>query len=353
MNFINKLKNYKLRFKEKFSNSYSRQLLRLGKTLIKSPALSLKNGILKVMIGLTYECQCNCEYCCAGLHSKEREKELTTEEIKFFVDNISRFPFVGVLVSFFGGEPLIREDVFDLIKYTTKRGLFTEVETNGILLSLENVKRLKQAGLHHLFVRMEHTNPEFHDKISSFEGCFEKAIAGMEFCVNEKLSCSISTVATKEKIYDGQIKKIIDLGKRLKVTSVRVLYPTPAGKWVGQNERVLTREEKETVRDLLRPDFVYLESSYVCTKELERICPSKQKKMFYISCYGEVQPCPFVPLVFGNIRQKKLDTILEKMWQHHFFKNPNCSGCLMDNLKFQNTHLNCSESITRFPIEIK
>jgi len=353
MNIIDKLRNNRLRIKEKFGNSYYRQLLRLGKTLIKSPRSSLRNGILKVMIGLTYECQCSCKYCCSGLYAKEKKKELTTEEIKSLIDSISHFPFAVVLVSFFGGEPLIRKDVFDLIKYAATKGLFVELETNGILLSLENVKRLKVAGLHHLFVRIEHSDSEFHDQISSFKECFKKAIEGIKHCVTERLSCSISTIAMKEKIYNGQIKKIIELGKKLKVTSLRILYPTLAGKWLDENEKILSKAEERTVRELLNPDFVYLESSYVCTREMNRICPSKQKKMFYISCYGEVLPCPFVPLIFGNIRHKKISEILEKMWLNPFLNYTDCSECLMHDVKFRNTYIDHNELNAQYPLEIK
>ena len=115
----------------------------------------------------------------------------------------------------------------------------------------------------------------------------------------------------------------------------------------------MTEEEKKAVKELLSPDFVYLESSYVCTKELNRICPSRQKKMFYISCYGEVQPCPFVPLVFGNIRQKTITRILEKMWQYPFFQDTDCSGCLMHDVKFQNTYIDHSKLNAQSIIEIK
>lgn len=354
MNIIDKFLNNKLRFKEKFGNSYYRQLLRLGKVMIKSPGASFKNGTLfKVMIGLTYECQCSCEYCCSGLYAKESKKELTTEEIRSLINDISRLPFAVVLVSFFGGEPLIRKDVFDLVRYAAAKGLFVELETNGILLSLENVKRLKAAGLHHLFVRIEHCEAAFHDKISNFQGCFKKTIEGIGYCVREKLPCSISTIAMKDKIHNNQIEKIIELGKRLKVTSLRILYPTLAGRWLDKDEEILTEAEEKAVRELLNPDFVYLESSYVCTKEMNRICPSRHKKMFYVSCYGEVQPCPFTPLNFGNIRDKKIKEILNKMWEYFIFRDKKYNGCLMGNKEIRDNYIKSNKTKSLFPMDIK
>jgi len=339
MNIISKLKNHRLRFREKFSNSYSAQLLRWGGLLIRSPYQGIRNGFLKVIIGLTYECQCNCEYCCSGLYIKNKEKEISTSEVKSLLDDIGRLPFSGIVVTFFGGEALMRNDIFELVKYTNRRGLFAEIETNGILLSLDNVKRLKKAGLHHVFLRIENTEPESHDRISDFKGCFSHAVYGIGHCVEEGLSCSISTIATKEKIYNGQIKEIIKLGKELRVSSVRILYPTCAGRWIKNEHEVLTETEENAVKEFLTPDFVYLESSYVCAREMDRICPSKDKKMFYVSCYGEVQPCPFVPINFGNIREKGLNEILDNMWKKSIFGNENYRGCLMNNRRFHDKYV--------------
>ena len=54
-----------------------------------------------------------------------------------------------------------------------KKGIITEVESNGILLSRENVARLKKAGLHHIIIRIEGSKAQTHDAISNYEGCFE------------------------------------------------------------------------------------------------------------------------------------------------------------------------------------
>ena len=348
MVFLDKLKNYKLKYKEKCSNLFYRQVYRAIRMLLKYPLKSYKNGILKVMIGLTYECQCDCEYCCSGLYVKEKSKQLTVKEIKHLIDTISELPFLGVLISFFGGEPLTREDIFDLVKYAVRKGLFTEVETNGILLSLQTVKKLKKSGLHHLFVRIEHNDPKMHDCISKYRGCFKKATEGIRHCVKNGLSCSISTIATKEKIYNNQLKKILDLGKRLKVASIRILYPTLSGKWIKKTDQVLTKKEEKIVSKLLKPDFVYLESSDVCVAQHNRICPSKQKKKFYISCYGEIQPCPFVPIIFGDIRDEKMSVILNKMWKHPIFHGKGYNGCIMNDLKTHEKYFNNSESNTLY-----
>ena len=328
------LKNSYLRFKEKSGNGYHRQVMRMVKMLSRYPKVSIRNRILKVVLGITYSCQCNCSYCCAGLHNKDPERELREKDFKDVIDQINDFPSLFTTVVFFGGEPLLRKEIFKLVKHSCERGLFTELETNGILLTSENVKRLKQAGLNHIVVRIEDVNPECHDRLSGFDGCFEKALQGIKYCVEKRLPCSITTVAFREKLQNGGLQKIVDLGKELNVSSVRILYPMAAGRWLENKKEILTSEEKKKIRAFLDPGFVYLESTYTCTPKSERICPVLQKKFFYISCYGEIQPCPFVPLVFGNIRERSLNEIVEKMWGAPFLLEQ-LDDCMMNDINFR------------------
>ena len=334
------LRNCGLKYREKFGNSCYRQLLRMAGMLLYSPFASFRQGILKAMVGLTYDCQCRCSYCCSGLYPRNRENELSEQEVKGLLNSIAELPSVFTLVSFFGGEAMLKESLFSLIEYACGKGLFTETETNGLLLSRQRIKNLKKAGLHHIFIKIESTDPALHDEISGVENCFKSAIEGIRCCVAEKLSCSISTIAFKDKIYNGELKKIISMGKCMGVSSIRILYPTAAGKLSGAYNQLLNQEDKNKVRSLLRPDFVYLESTHVCIKELDRTCPSAQKNFFYVSCYGQVQPCPFVPLIFGNIRDKKIGKILKHMWQQPFFNNKRHNGCLMDRQVSYNRYIN-------------
>lgn len=338
MNFIAKFKNYKLKFREKFNNPCYRQFIRLIKMFSMFTSKSIKNGVIKVMINLTYKCQCACDYCWCGNYEKQVGRELCFSELKFIIDQVAQYPSLFTLISFIGGEPLLRDDIYQLIRYTHKKGLFVEIETNGIFLSKINAGKLKKSGLNHIFVRIEGSNEERHDSISKTEGCFKKAIEGIKNCIEKKLSCSIFMNASKEKIRGGEIMKIINLAKKLKVNSVRIIDPKLSGKWLKEDNQMLNIEEEFELKKFLEPDFVYLESSYTATKESSWICPSLQKKFFHISCYGEVQPCPFVPISFGNLQLNSLSEILNNMWEHQIFKE-NYTGCLINNAGFRSRYI--------------
>lgn len=350
-----RFKNYRLSFKEinykeniKF-RIYIRPLLRLIKKLTKFSLLRSDNGGKKVMLGLTYRCQCKCLHCGCAYYRKDETEELSYEENLHLIRQISNLPFTFIVLSFFGGEPLLKQDIYPLIRYANRMGLFCQLETNGLLMNLENIKKLKKTGLHHVFVSIDSVNPEVHDKLRNKDGCFQAAIDGIKNCVKEGLSCSISTCISRENIKDGELKRIIELGIKLGVTSIRILYPAFINKWAGEDNDniVLTEEEKKEVKKLLKSDFIYLESPCFNTEYTSKICPILRKDFFYISCYGEVQPCPFLPISFGNIRNEPLNKIIQKMWNDALSFNLDPVECLANDSSTMTQYLNYT---TRFPI---
>ncbi len=335
---ISKIKNLFLRYREKFNSLSHYHLYRFIKTLLKSPFQSIHNGVMKVMINLTYNCHCDCDYCwCASYENKGRQ-ELSSSEVKKIIDQIADYPSLFTLVSFIGGEPLLKEDIYQLINYAAEKGLFVEMETNGILLSESSVAKLKSAGLNHIFIRIEGSSKESHDSISKAEGCFAKAIKGIELCRSAGLSCSIFANTSKEKIYNGEIKRIIELAKALGVASIRIIYPTLSGRLIDAEERRLSAQDEAQVAGLLEPGFVYLESTHSSSRGSSRFCAALHKEFFHISCHGEVQPCPFVPLSFGNIRERGLAEIVSVMFGHPIFSK-GYSGCLMNNPDFRREYI--------------
>lgn len=283
---------------------------------------------ITVMIGLTYFCQCNCTHCGMGNYPKDKKEELGKTEIIEIIKGFSRRKIRTI--HFFGGEPLLRNDIFDLINYAHKRGFITKIETNGFLLNREVVKKLKNSGLNLIGVSIDSPYPQIHDNLRGAEGLFNTAITGIKNCLEEKIWCYISTYATKENLKNGDLKKIISLGKELKVIAVRIISPLAVGRWSGRKNIQLNYREQELLNKVCQDDLAWLEDKH---------CTAMAKKRFYISPYGDIQPCPYVPLNFGNLRKEPLENILKRMWGHPVFKIKTKNECLINNTLFQQGYL--------------
>ncbi len=288
---------------------------------------------VSVVFALTYRCQCACVHCSVGGYKKkEAEGELTTREAKDLFDSLSR---LGIFkVTFFGGEPLLRDDLFELIDYCNHLRLRFSIDTNGLKLTPQTVARLKESRISNINISLDSADPLTHDRLRNIDGCFEAAVEGIKLCVKAGIPCLVSTYASKRAVASGDLKKLISFSRKLGASGVKILLPIISGKWLCSIEEKLSPAEEEAVRDLLDPSFVYIEDALSMLRNSSQKCSSLDKNFFYISPFGDIQLCPAIPVSFGNVRHGKLESILTGMWGHQISK-VKCRGCLMNDPEFR------------------
>jgi MoaA/NifB/PqqE/SkfB family radical SAM enzyme len=270
--------------------------------------------LVYLKLGVTYRCQLRCRHCCTGIYEGGAGKELTTEEVKDAIDQC-RKPLV---IHFFGGEPTLRSDLTLLIEHAAERSVFVFFDTNGLLVTKDYATRLRASGLELLHVSIDSPIPEKHDEYRGMQGSFEKAVQAVRNALDAGLKCAISTYATRESLRNGEFEGIIRLGKELGATAVRYQLPTPAGRWLHNVDVKLTRAEEEKLRELADFPAVYRDFHFQTqtSSQCRGVAPGQYA---YISPLGEVQPCSFMPLSFGNIREEPVKPILERMWKHSLY----------------------------------
>jgi MoaA/NifB/PqqE/SkfB family radical SAM enzyme len=270
--------------------------------------------VFYLMFGITYNCQLKCPHCCVGNIENEPERELTTDEIKSVLDQSAK----AFVINFFGGEPTMRPDLMELIKYASERAIYVFCDTNGVKITKEYAKELKDNGLEILYVSIDSPIPERHDELRGMEGLFNKAVQGIKNALGVGLKCALSSYVTKETLANREFENIIKLARNLGAVGVRYLLPTPAGRWLYNTEVKLTPEERKKVRKIAK--FPYVCRDFYFQNQSSAQCRGMSDHVyFYISPYGDVQPCCFMPLTFGNIREEPLKVILDRMWNHHMF----------------------------------
>jgi MoaA/NifB/PqqE/SkfB family radical SAM enzyme len=304
---------------------FTRRLLYLANTFV-GETIRIRTlgrfGLRLVEISLTDRCQCRCAHCFASTADPLLAKdELSTIAVLALLDNLCKM--WGTEVCFSGGEPLLRNDIIELVNHAHQNGIVARLITNGILLADQLVKMLKDAGLSWCSISIDSPKPEVQDAFRGYSGCFEKAIEGLKLLVEHQIPCSIITVARKDLIYSGELEKIVTLGKNLGVTVVRINFPVPIGRFKNQQEQVLNREEREQVRKLLRFAIVSMEAPNEATK-----CTAAVTKINILPS-GDVTPCVFVPLPYGNIRRQKFTEIWKAMDEYirQYKINGQCPMC--------------------------
>ncbi len=332
--------------KEKFKDSYWAKAL--ASTIKGIAYFGVKRPFTagapyQVVWDVTYACNLNCKHCYSA-SGKRKEDELSTNEAKKAIDIMAK---AGVtILAFSGGEPLVRNDIFELTRYASDKGMYVAMATNGTLITENVAKKMKKAGIKFVQISLDGATPEIHDEFRGVKGAFEKTIRGIRNCVKENFFVEVSTTATHFNY--KQIPDIIDLCEKLQVNWFMVFnfVPTGRGRFIIEND--LTPEEREELLkmllersrrskveilstapqfarvalqeiemegELLMPTHFYnpkLKGKLVSLAEFIGGCGAGR---FYLALEpnGDIQPCVFLPLKIGNI----LEDDFEDLWRNN------------------------------------
>jgi len=311
---------------------------------IKKP-LSIYAPFL-VVWDFTHKCNLRCKHCYSD-SGGIREEELTTSQALAIVDQLAD---AGVTaLAFSGGEPLTREDFFEVARHAADRGLYVSLASNGTLLTEENVKKLKQAKVNYVDISIDGATAKTHDEFRGVNGAFDKAMAGLKNCVDADLCVCIATTATKSNF--EEMPSIIDLAEEVGAERFTYFNFIPTGRGKELFDQDLTAEQREQLmRYLLARMSKGCKTTILTTApQLARVglqCQGNKgtgditmsmahlqtvkvtKKAVpladfiggcgagrlycSISPAGDVHPCVFFPVTVGNLRTEKFTEI----WLH-------------------------------------
>jgi pseudo-rSAM protein/SPASM domain protein len=164
-----------------------------------------------VVWNTTKQCNLACEHCYAAAQYERAPGELSTAEGKALLDDLADFGVPVVLFS--GGEPLMRDDLVELVDYATDQGLRAVLSTNGTLLTRERAQELVDAGLSYAGVSVDGRR-ETNDAFRGQEGAFDAAVRGMEACLDVGLKTGLRYTITDPTAPDmeGVVDLLTDVG---------------------------------------------------------------------------------------------------------------------------------------------
>lgn len=178
-----------------------------------------------------WNCNQKCLHCYAASQAYAETDELSTEDWKFIIDKC-RDNYISQL-TFTGGEPTLRKDLVDLVKYS--EWFVTRLNTNGVLLTEELCKDLYEASLDSVQVTLYSFDKDIHNKLVGADN-FDKTVQGIKNALAAGLNVSTNTpLCTLNEDYIKTLEFIKELG---------VTYATCSGLIITGNAR--TEESIQT-----------------------------------------------------------------------------------------------------------
>ncbi len=301
----------------------------------------MKRQLRLIAWEVTRSCNLKCIHCRASASSKHYSGELSTDEAFAFLDNVASFSKPIIILT--GGEPMLRDDIFEIAKYGSNLGLRMVMAPCGTLLDIGSCNKIIESGIQRISLSLDGATPETHDSFRGVKGSFDNILKAVDSCNKTNLPFQINTTITKLNIHE--LPAIFDLTIKLGAVSFHpfLLVPTGRGKdmkdleispneyekiltWIYHNRekskislkptcaphyyRILREQEKKLGR-IVKPDTHGLDA-------MTKGCLGGQGFAF-VSHVGDVQMCGFLDEKAGNIKENNLD--FKDIWENSsFFK---------------------------------
>jgi len=295
-----------------------------------------------IVWNFTYKCNLKCKHCYSD-SGNPSTLELSTEDAMKVVDQIAEFGVTSL--AFSGGEPLMRKDFFEVARHAIESGLYVSLATNGTLLNEENVRKLKEIGVHYVEVSLDGANAKTHDYFRGKDGAFEQTLQGLKNCMDKNICTCIAITGTKNNL--KEIPSVLEMAENMGIDRFTLFNFVPTGRGKEIVEADPSPEEREellrffnsklsedhkiailsttpqlarvalqchspTQDDIIMP-LAHMEAAKVSkrAKALADFIGGCGAGRLYcaISPEGNLQPCVFMPLIVGNLKTERIADI--------------------------------------------
>jgi len=291
-----------------------------------------------VIWNVCMHCNMRCPHCYASAVASPSPSDLTSAEGIKLLDDLAA---IGVrVVIFSGGEPLLRPDIFDLLRHARALGIAPQLSTNGVLIDAAAAERLSQAGVAYVGVSIDGA-PDFNDAYRGLEGGYEAALAGLRNARDAGIKTGLRMTLTQRNrdqlskmlevtrenridrfylshlVYSGRGHKVAgdDLLRSQMRSTLGWLFEK-AEEWVDRGERpsIVTGSNDSDAVFLIR--WMTERYGWDATREVRRLLiqrggNSAGERIINIDSRGRVHPDQFWrAATFGDVREQSLPSIL-------------------------------------------
>ncbi|ACV69239.1 heme b synthase [Desulfohalobium retbaense] len=293
---------------------------------------------------VTRSCNLACKHCRAEAHLDPYPGELTTGEAKNLIDT---FPQTGSpIIIFTGGEPLLRPDLFDLVRHAKSKDLRCVMAPNGTLITPDNAREMAESGIERVSISIDGPDSASHDAFRGTPGAFDQAMQGIDYLKAAGIPFQINTTVTRNNM--GQFKDIFQLAQRLGAVAWHIFLLVPTGRAADLKEEIITAAEYESVLnwfyDFRKTTDMQLKAT--CAPHYHRILRQRAKEegvevtfenfgldavsrgclggigFCFISHTGQVQPCGYLDLDCGQVKQTPFPEIWANSPQFQNLRTP-------------------------------
>jgi len=201
---------------------------------------------LIIFIETTKRCNLRCVQCdiwkVGEIEEQNGTYELSLSDIKAIGNEAARYG--SIIIQLYGGEPLLRNDILDIIGEIHSLGIKIGLTTNGVLLKPEVIDNLVDAGLARLILSIDHSNPDIHNELRGEPGLLENIIECIRYVrtryPHSKLQLEGSTV-----VHRRNFDNLVEISGMLHELGIRTHNINPIMHYYPLKMNALSKEDED------------------------------------------------------------------------------------------------------------
>ena len=267
---------------------------------------------------LTYRCPLRCVYCSNPVDFHRSRAELSTDEWRRVFSQAAELGVMQLHLT--GGEPVLRDDLVELIQHARAHDLYTNLITGGTLLDEDKLRRFRDAGLDHIQLSIQGTAQETAEMIAGVRS-HQKKIDVARLIRQIGFPLTLNVVIHRLNI--AEVPELITIALELGADRLE-LANTQFYAWAAENRRALmpTREDYDAAEEIARAaiakyrgvlEIAFVQNDYL-SGEPKPCMGGWGRSYICINPIGEVMPCHAASVIPGLRFDSVRDCSLEKIW---------------------------------------
>ena len=273
-------------------------------------------------LAVTAACQLSCPHCSAAMRPSARPGLDTTVWQRVIGECVDAGTSV---VTFTGGEPLMRDDLEELVASVPRERAVAEFFSNGLAATDDRLRALREAGAYGIHLSLDDPEEAVHDRLRGRTGVFRSVERAARAARRAGLLVGLSTFATDESVDSRKLSRVAALGEDWGVCEISVfdgirtgrllhgcgpLLDAPHRRRLMAEARGINRATKGRLRVITQS---WTNSARGFSLLIGCLAANLQ---CHVTAQGEFTPCDFTPLTFGNVQEASVDELWARVLDH-------------------------------------
>lgn len=273
---------------------------------------------------ITRRCELKCRHCRGAARDCDYAGEFSTEECFKTIDALAALSKPMIILT--GGEPLMRDDIFDVARYATDAGCRVVLATCGHLLTAGVARKLKESGVMAVSVSLDAASAEKHDAFRGIPGAYEKTVAALDHLKAAGIPFQINTTVSTLNV--DELPQILETATALGASTLDFFFLVPTGRGSEIAELALDPEARDRALEWIarQAESAPIRVKTTCAPQYKKYLNSELRTLnseqsrngtfrgcmggrgfVFISHTGILQTCGFLDLPCGDLRQADYD----------------------------------------------